>query len=329
MQSMPLDVKIRMTQHRVKLWVDEYGEENVYISFSGGKDSTVLLNIVREKYPDMLAVFVDTGLEYPEIREFVKTFANVVWLKPKKTFRTVIEEYGYPFISKEVSDKVYKVRSKPDGSAAQSFDPNSNKIQKYGARYDYSKWGFLIDAPFKIGANCCNVMKKNPVKCFEHKTGMKGITAQMASESSLRTTQWLKYGCNAFDKKRPISNPMSFWTEQDILRYIKENNLLICSVYGEIIEESNTHKLVTTGCNRTGCMFCGYGCHREKPGEGRFLRMKETHPQQYDYIMRPWNEEITTIDPKTGKEITTTKTGLNYKEVIDWINSHGNFNIEY
>ena len=107
MQSMSLNDKIRMTKRRIQEWVDEYGEDGVYVSFSGGKDSTVLLTIAREMYPDMKAVFVDTGLEYPEIRQFVKTFSNVDWVKPKMNFRQVIEKYGYPFISKEVSECVY------------------------------------------------------------------------------------------------------------------------------------------------------------------------------------------------------------------------------
>lgn len=106
MQSLPLEAKIRMTKYRIRQWVEYYGEDGVYVSFSGGKDSTVLLDLVRQMYPNVTAVFVDTGLEYPEIREFVKTFSNVVWLKPKKNFKQVITEYGYPFISKEVSDKV-------------------------------------------------------------------------------------------------------------------------------------------------------------------------------------------------------------------------------
>lgn len=329
-QSLPLSIKTLMTQRRIREWVTEFGEDGVYVSFSGGKDSTVLLHIARQMHPNITAVFVDTGLEYPEIREFVKTFDNVVWLKPKKTFRQVIEKYGYPFVSKEVSGKVYEAMSKPDGYAAtQCFDPNSNKIKRYGKRYDYSKWSFFFGAPFKISSNCCNVMKKAPIKLFEKKTGKYGITAQMASESRVRTTQWLEYGCNGFEKKRPISNPMSFWTEQDVLLYIKTHDLPICSVYGEIVEvegksvnvkdddlkelfDLDRPFLKTTGCKRTGCMFCGYGCHLEKPGEGRFLKMKETHPKQYDYIMRPSSEG-----------------GLNYKEVIDWINEHGGFNIEY
>ena len=110
MQSMPLSIKVRMTENRIRAWIEQYGTDGVYVSFSGGKDSTVLLDIVRKLYPDVLAVYVDTGLEYPEIREFVKSFDNVEWLKPKKNFRQVITEYGYPFISKEVSSKVAGAR---------------------------------------------------------------------------------------------------------------------------------------------------------------------------------------------------------------------------
>lgn len=107
MQSLPLEQKIEMTKRRVTEWVDEYGIDGVCVSFSGGKDSTVLLDICRKLYPEMKAAFVDTGLEYPEVRDFVRTYDNVEWLKPKKTFKEVINEYGYPIISKEVSECVY------------------------------------------------------------------------------------------------------------------------------------------------------------------------------------------------------------------------------
>lgn len=121
---------------------------------------------------------------------------------------------------------------------------------------------------------------------------------------------------------------MSFWTEQDVLLYIKDNNISICPIYGDIVEEARKESkankcskdllnkdlplLKTTGCNRTGCVFCGFGCHLEKNGEGRFLRLKDTHPKLYDYIMR-----------------SADMGGLGYKEVIDWLNEHGNLNIEY
>ena len=105
LQALPLSLKVRMTQERIRAWVREFGTDGVYVSFSGGKDSTVLLHIVRDLYPNIPAVFCDTGLEYPEIREFVKGFDNVTWLKPKMNFRQVIEQYGYPFISKQVSKR--------------------------------------------------------------------------------------------------------------------------------------------------------------------------------------------------------------------------------
>lgn len=105
-QSLPLEAKTKLTKERIREWVDEFGEDGVYVSFSGGKDSTVLLHLARSIYPNLKAVFIDTGMEYPEIREFVKTFDNVDWIKPKMNFKKVITEYGYPFISKEVSDCV-------------------------------------------------------------------------------------------------------------------------------------------------------------------------------------------------------------------------------
>ena len=111
LQGYPLSVKVQLTKQRIREWVHKYGEDGVYVSFSGGKDSTVLLHLVREMYGNVIpGVFVDTGLEYPEIREFVRTFDNIVWLKPKKNFKKVIEEYGYPFISKEVSECVYEAK---------------------------------------------------------------------------------------------------------------------------------------------------------------------------------------------------------------------------
>lgn len=343
-QALPLSIKLLMTKERIRAWVNEYGEDGVYVSFSGGKDSTVLLDIVRNRcgYKDVPAVFVDTGLEYPEIREFVKTFENITWLRPKMNFRKVIETYGYPFISKEISRKIYELASAKRNGHSSYVERllNGTYKSKNGKKYMISivKYNFMTQAPFQISHMCCNVMKKAPVALYQKQTGKTPITAQMAEESMLRTQAWLKNGCNAFDAKKPISNPMSFWTEQDVLLYIKQNNLPLCSVYGEIVEDTDgTNEvagqmtisdlagwenmklfdakklpLKTTGCSRTGCMFCGFGCHLEKPGEGRFERMKETHPKQYDYIMRP-------------KE----QGGLNYKEVIDWLNENGNLNIKY
>ena len=132
MQSMPLDIKVRMTENRIRGWVNEFGQEGTYISFSGGKDSTVLVDIVTNLgYTDIPLVFIDTGLEYPEIREFVKTYGDrITWIKPKKNFRQVINDYGYPFISKEVSECVYGAKKYLE-ALAHSSERESNLPYSY------------------------------------------------------------------------------------------------------------------------------------------------------------------------------------------------------
>ena len=107
MQALPLSAKIRMTKYRIRQWIEEYGDDGVYVSFSGGKDSTVLLHLVREEYPNVKAMFVDVPTQYTELRDFVKTFDNVDIVKPKMSFMEVCRKYGFPLISKEVSESVY------------------------------------------------------------------------------------------------------------------------------------------------------------------------------------------------------------------------------
>jgi 3'-phosphoadenosine 5'-phosphosulfate sulfotransferase (PAPS reductase)/FAD synthetase len=280
LQGLPLEVKIEKTKQRIKEWY-EYWDGNVYISFSGGKDSTVLLDLARRIYPDIKGVFVDTGLEYPEIRSFVKTKDNIEWIRPKIPFNQVIEKYGYPIISKEVSRDIGVAKNKPDGKTAEKFKKDSEYTKKYGDRWCLEEYAYLIDAPFKISNKCCNIMKKNPLKEYHNETGLRPIIATMASESVLRKKDWLEKGCNAFDNKNP-SKPMSFWTEQDVLTYLKKFDIDYCLIYGDIIEQDK--KLKTTGLERTGCMFCMYGIQSEKE-PNRFQKMKTTHPKQYEYCI--------------------------------------------
>lgn len=111
-QALPLDLKIRLTQDRVRAWINEYGEDGVYISFSGGKDSTVLLDLIRNEfgYKNVKACFVDVPTQYPELRSFVKTFDNVDIVTPKINFFQVCEKYGFPLFSKEISECVQGAR---------------------------------------------------------------------------------------------------------------------------------------------------------------------------------------------------------------------------
>lgn len=282
MQTMSLADKIDRTKLLIKEWY-EYFNGNVAVSFSGGKDSTVLLTIAKEIYSTIPAVFFDTGLEYPDIRNHVKTFDNVTWLKPKKNFKEIILEYGYPIINKEVSSKIYEIRNSTDTLKKLRLEGIKPDGRKSRCSILPKKWQYLVNAPFKISAKCCYHMKKSLSHRYEKETGNKVILATTTEESSIRLLSWIKYGCNAFDNKVQQSRPMSFWTEQDILNYIKTNNIPIAKVYGEIIEQNDILKC--SGISRTGCMFCMYGVQSEL-SPNRFERMKLTHPKQYEWCMK-------------------------------------------
>lgn len=378
MQSLPLEAKIRMTKERIEAWYESWWRYEirdnatgkarfvtfdnrdyyatppmketefiesatpgaVYVSFSGGKDSTVLKHIVDSMYSDVPAVFVNTGLEYPEIQHFVREVKagkydcfnpDVEILRPEMRFDEVIQKYGYPVVSKDISRRVsYAQKGRPWALNA------VNGLNKDGTESEfkqrYKRYARLVDAPFRVSDNCCAVMKKKPAKLYEKQTGRKGILGAMASESKQREQAWLRTGCNAFESKRPKSQPMSFWTEQDVLHYIKKFNVPYCPVYGDIQVKQKVDNetvfagqmnmidylgcyepedtLETTGCNRTGCMFCMFGCHLEKE-PNRFQRMKVTHPRQYEYCI--CGGEIVNGEWQPNKE------GLGLGHVLDYI----------
>lgn len=326
MQSLPLRAKIIMTQQRIRQWY-EYWDGQVYVSFSGGKDSTVLKHIVDGMYDDVPALFVNTGLEYPEIQKFAMSQKNVVTVRPKMSFKDVLAKYGYPIISKRVASYIYTAKRNPDSQRARWIRGDDWTKFVAGGKYTY-----LIDSPFGISAHCCDVMKKTPAKKYAKETGRKPILGVMACESVNRANMWMKNGCNGFDMKEPVSNPISFWTEQDILHYIKKYNVPYCSVYGDIVIDEEvdgenildgqinlidylgcheeTDRLKTTGCSRTGCIFCMFGCHLEK-GKNRFQMLKETHPKQYKYCIG--GGEM--VDGKWQP----SKEGLGLGKVLDYI----------
>ena len=258
----------------------------------------------------------------------MKTFDNVRVLYPKKTFKQVISEYGYPMLGKEIAHKVEGARKGQEW--ALKFVQGRGMYNGKASRYNIKKYEPLLTTNFLISSNCCNVMKKNPCHSFEKETGKLPFIATMASESNLREQQWIKDGCNSFEGTRRSSKPMSFWTEQDVLEYIRRNNIKIASVYGDIYYDIPDQlpgqsmfewaeecisgcKLCTTGSDRTGCIFCGFGAHLEK-GEGRFERLKRTHPKQYDYCMNGGSYDSDGI-------WKPDKNGLGMKHVIDTLNS--------
>ena len=329
MQAMPLRIKVTMSAERIQSWYEYYdnydlrwgddGPPGVYASFSGGKDSTVLRHIIQNRcigVYDCPCVFVDTGLEYPEVRNFAIQNADVV-LKPKMNFRQVILTYGYPVIGKNQARYIRDLQN----AHGQNDATVNLRLTGYNRAGQYcptmklaDKWHFLKNAPFRISEQCCDVMKKEPMRKYQKETRHMPIVGTMCVESQSREKSWLMNGCNAFEAKYPQSRPMSFWTENDVLMYLFLYDVPYAPVYGEIrckfkgkdIAPDKAKQMLldppladyywehnfdffTTGVNRTGCMFCAFGAHLE-PCPNRFQQMRESHPAQYAYCMRPTDQ---------------------------------------
>lgn len=289
-QSLPLDSKIIMTEQRIRQWFDHW-DGDVYLSMSGGKDSQILGDIIRRMprpYCNIKMVFVNTGLEYPEVLKHVRGLKKSGWnieeIKPSRTFKEIWEEDGIPLISKRVARMIRIARGELGGE--QSRNLVMNGINKHGERTNSrwkmpEKWKYLIDSDVKISDTCCDYLKKKPFINYEKETGLRVMTAMMAVEGGTRD---MIQKCNMFDGKRPKSSPMLFWLESDVWEYIATFDIKIAETYYDKEYEFNGQKVKIEGEQRTGCMFCAFGQHMEK-GCTKFQKMQVTHPRQYNVII--------------------------------------------
>jgi 3'-phosphoadenosine 5'-phosphosulfate sulfotransferase (PAPS reductase)/FAD synthetase len=286
MQSLPLRLKIKKTIARIEEWYNFY-DGKVWLSFSGGFNSTILADIISNNDMKIPFVFSNTGLEYPEINKFVRNYGNVKIVTPKKSFKWVLENKGYPVISKQISRMIRDIQQYNDG--ADNFNVFNLHMTGFNQKGVFvssqklpDKYLYLINAPFKISEQCCEYIKKEPLHTYMKETQSFPFTAQMAEDSKIREKKYLQNGCNNYNYKYPISNPVGFWTQQDMFKYALEHETEYCGIYGKIIEENGSYKF--TGEQRTGCMFCMLGINFDGC-PNRFQRMKISHPKLYDFCL--------------------------------------------
>lgn len=300
LQRQPYEWKVQHALDVIREFVEHEGVNGVYVSFSGGKDSLVLLHLVRSIYPDVPAVFANTGIEFPESVKFVREFQNVTEVYPVKHFPKILKEDGIVYPSKEVAMYVRDARKGSkyavNGFLGKDLAGNSNRYKNR-----FKKWAYLVDCGVKISPDCCELMKEKPMREYETREQRSPIIGTRAEESFRRAVGWMKSGCNSFVGKRHKSTPLSLWTEQDVLEYIVEHRIALSPMYGDVVKVDGKYML--TGCARTGCMFCPVPMAHGDLKNIEYAR--KHHPKIYAAIMK-----------KHGLKEMLEKVGIEQKDQL-------------
>ena len=277
-----LQDKIKETESCI---IEAYNINNgkLFISFSGGKDSTILRHIALRLFPDIKVVFSNTTNELKEVLDYVKTFPNVITVFPKMNFKQVSQKHGFPLVSKEVSQKVNELK-RTHGRKTRNTRFNGDK--KGNGRLS-TKWRYLAEQEFDVTHKCCAILKKDPLEKWAKKDRLKPIIALMQDESMLRM-QLALYGKDDGKKIYPFLN--TGWGEADIWEYARQYNIRFAECYYDRI----INGALVKARKRTGCEYCGFGITHEE--EDRFARSKITNPKRYESIMKIENNGITFLD---------------------------------
>lgn len=297
LQSLPLPFKVEVSLQRIREFY-EHMDGKVYVAFSGGKDSSVLLHLVRSIYPDALGVYGNTGIDLPSIKSLVHSTPNVKILPPLKTFGRVLKEDGLVYPSKIVAKIIKDARKGKNYAVHYLKGEHKDGTPSDYKRANFCHWAHLVDVDVPISDMCCYYLKEGPMLKFERDSGLRPYVGIRATESTRRRDAWLRTGCNSFDKGKEKSKPLSFWNEQDILEYIVQEHIPLADAYGDIVRML-TGELRTTKESRTGCMFCPIPLAH---GDNRLPAVKSVAPKMYDTFIN-----------KLGLGAMFDKLGIEYK----------------
>lgn len=191
---------LRERIHKIDMVMQEYGEENFYVSFSGGKDSTVMHHLIDMARPgnEIPRVYADTGIEYNAVREFVQSLAakdeRFHIIMPSVPIKQMLENVGYPFKSKFHADVLcrYQNSGRELASVRQYLNEEDapSGIKKHGERLcpQILRYQFEPDFKMKISPKCCSELKKKPLDKWQKEHGKRyAIVGVMRSEGGSAT----------------------------------------------------------------------------------------------------------------------------------------------
>ncbi|MDE5709174.1 MAG: phosphoadenosine phosphosulfate reductase family protein [Alistipes sp.] len=280
-QAWPLEKKIDHTVGAIDAFLAycrEHGR-NPYVSFSGGLNSTVLLHLARRVFgQDLKGVFCSTGNEFPEIVRFVRQTSNVDIIHPALTPRQVMEQYGFPLVSKEAAQAVRQIRT-TESDKLRNYRLYGDGVRRAGVLA--TRWSYLVNEPYMTSEKCCEILKKRPFRNYNTETRSLAMVGTLAGESKLRQSQYIRRGgCNVFDgdPRKVHSAPLSIWTGADCWEYIRRYDVSYCEIYD------------VEGIERTGCVFCGFGAQFNA---GRFRVLYNRYPKLYCMAMNYTNNGYT------------------------------------
>lgn len=314
-QALPYEAKVVHAALRAREFYEKL-EGNVFCSV-GGLDSITLLTFLRREVDKGIPGVSVSSIEDKSNQAVHCSFDNFVMLTPMKSKVMVLQECGFPVISKDKASKIQLLQNPSEKNATVRHAIITGETGKLGGYRTVEtgsmmrlpqKWLDLFGgpenqkygtnyqtAPFRVSPDCCYWMKEKPCNNYAKQTGRSPYMALMASEGGQREKALFKHGCNYYGKTVTRSCPFAIFSRQDILQLALDLNIQVPTVYGTI-ERKQNGELYTTRAQRTGCTMCGFGIHIE-PRPHRFDRLREDNPKEWEF----WMYRCVT-DPITGEK---------------------------
>lgn len=301
LQSLPYEVKVGKAKQRIREFIygcDQLGF-NTHVSV-GGLDSITLLCLIRSMNIDIPAVSVSVLEDKSIIR--VHKQLGITMLKPLKSKHEILQEEGFPVISKKIATKIMALQDPTEGNATirhaiitgecgekGHYATNSAMqlpkrwLELFGGYENENEGTNYQIPPFKVSSKCCEIMKERPCDIWAKENNSKPFLGLMASEGGRRQEALEEHGCNYFGKTTIRSAPFAPFLRNDLLQLALDLEVPIPEIYGRIERDPNGN-LRTTGAQRTGCEMCGFGIHMEKRPH-RFDKLYDRNPKAWDYWM--------------------------------------------